>query len=105
RAELQANGYVLFVPHLFENGKEDNNIVDSAGSLIIRQIPHPDLQVTSATGPAVVSAGSTAQVDFTVINQGSVPTDTPFWNDKVYLSLDNTWSYDDRLVATVGNGS
>ena len=36
-----------------------------------------------------VSAGAATSLRFTIINQGTVPTNTPRWRDYVYLSLDN----------------
>ncbi len=44
-------------------------------------------------------------MQFEIINEGIVATSTPHWNDNVYLSLDNTLSEDDILLASVGNQS
>src|SRR5262249_30362454 len=49
--------------------------------------------------------GGTASINFTIINQGIVPTSTPHWSDKVYLSLDNEVTPDDILLGTFQNGS
>ena len=75
-------------------------------TITITQPPHPDLQVESITPAASqFQAGGTLGLQFEVINQGTVATTTPHWNDNVYLSLDNTFSPDDILLASVGNQS
>ncbi len=102
RAELTTN----YGNTLFENGAYATNSVVGAKTLVITQSPRPDLQISVATGPTnSVSAGSTAAIDFTVINQGTVATATPRWTDSVYISLDNKLSSDDRFLASFENGS
>ena len=64
--------------------------------------PNPDLQVESVTPAASqFQAGGTLGLQFVVINQGTVATTTPHWTDSVYLSLDDTLSGDDILLASV----
>ncbi|MCW9030677.1 MAG: hypothetical protein OQK58_04255 [Gammaproteobacteria bacterium] len=91
---------------LYEHGTAAyNNSLNDDQNLEISYKTRPDLQVSSATVPDRVSAGGTAAVRFTVINQGSVATTVPQWNDKVYLSLDGQLSNDDILVGTFNNGA
>ena len=52
-----------------------------------------------------MNAGGTVSLEFTVLNQGIVATNTPRWRDRVYLSLDNRVTYDDILIGELDNGS
>ncbi|WP_346658742.1 Ig-like domain-containing protein [Bradyrhizobium sp. 143] len=90
---------------LYEYGAAalDNATGDDA-LLSISLKPRPDLQVSSAIVPAHVPAGGTASLQFTVVNQGTVPA-TGHWNDAVYLSLDGTLSSDDVLLGKFANGA
>jgi hypothetical protein len=91
---------------VFEFGNAANNdSLDDDQVLAIGLKPRPDLQVSSATIPDRVSAGGTAAVRFTVINQGTVATNVPHWKDNVYLSLDNKLTGDDILVGSYDNGA
>jgi len=56
------------------------------------------------TVPTHVSAGGTAAISFTVINQGAAPT-VGRWKDNVYLSLDSKLTADDILVGSFDNGT
>ncbi len=85
---------------LFENGAAANNRMSQ--SILLTLPARPDLQVETITVPASASAGGTAQVEFTIINQGTVPT-SGRWQDRVYLSLDGVISSDDIIVAKVQN--
>lgn len=88
---------------LYEHGETDNNT--NFANLPISAGPRPDLQVSSITSPASVPAGATVSLDFTVINQGTLATTGPPWNDRAYLSLDPTPSRDDILIGTFVNGA
>ena len=92
---------------LFElgEGRSNNATVRDEVMTVIRR-PRPDLQVHSISTPAPeVAPGATFSVDFTIINQGEVPTTTPMWVDRVYLSLDTSVSQDDLLIDTIENQS
>ena len=48
--------------------------------------------------PDPVVAGGPAVVDWVVTNIGNVPTNTPYWFDRIYLSSDSVLSGDDRII-------
>ncbi|MHC4994061.1 MAG: CARDB domain-containing protein, partial [Planctomycetota bacterium] len=101
RAEVTTNANNA----LFELGVTANNTVLDDATLEIQLLPRPDLQVQQIIAPAEASAGGTVQLDFIVINQGTVETTTPRWKDNVYLSLDNLITGDDVLIGSLDNGS
>ena len=90
---------------LYEHGADDNNtrVDDTAIPITVR--PRPDLQISDFVAPDAVDPGQTVAVDFTVINQGTVATTRPNWQDRVYLSLDPEISSDDVLIASTTNQS
>jgi YD repeat-containing protein len=90
---------------LFENGATGNNTTIDDQTLLVSFPPRADLQVQSVEAPSTVSAGGTVSAKFTVINQGTVGTATPNWQDNIYLSLDNVISSDDVLLGSLTNGS
>ncbi|MDH4349648.1 MAG: hypothetical protein OEW56_00680, partial [Gemmatimonadota bacterium] len=90
---------------VYEHTHEDNNQSVDDARITVTVLPRPDLQVASITGPAVVDAGGTASIEFTVINQGSVATRVPNWTDRVYLSLDDKITADDIVVSALSNGA
>src|SRR5262249_19197240 len=104
RAELTTHAQLLGAPIIYEPNQSNNTLVNNQ-SVVISQIPFPDLQVSIASAPSIIGASTTAAISFTVVNQGTVRTQTPHWVDKVFLSLNSTLSPDDRLVATADNGS
>ncbi|MAE65735.1 MAG: hypothetical protein CMJ18_15810, partial [Phycisphaeraceae bacterium] len=89
---------------LFEPERGDNTVLDDA-SLQIELRPRPDLQVQQILAPQSASGGGTVALEFIVINQGTVPTTTPMWQDAVFLSLDNAISGDDIRLGTFTNGA
>ncbi|MCP4925155.1 MAG: hypothetical protein GY916_04335, partial [Gammaproteobacteria bacterium] len=91
--------------HVYEHGAAgDNNSRLSAATTEVSLNDRPDLRVNDVEVPTSVTAGTTAAIQYTVINQGSVQTSGK-WTDRVYLSLDGTLSGDDQLVGTYENGS
>ncbi|MGE4182659.1 MAG: putative Ig domain-containing protein, partial [Limisphaerales bacterium] len=78
----------------------------SSGALIISLRSRPDLQVTSATGPEIVTAGTAIDVSWTVANLGATatPPGGSRWTDAVYLSLNNVRDGGDILLGTLPNG-
>ncbi len=84
---------------------EGNNAASAAEPLTVGAQPRPNLVVLEILAPASVDAGATLSVEFTVANQGPVPTQTPQWTDAVYLSLDDRISQDDLLLGKLPNQS
>lgn len=85
-------------------GETNNRSVDDA-QISVTVLPRPDLQIGTVTVPPSITAGGTASVEFTVINQGPIATSVPNWNDRVYLSLDDKVTSDDILVANLTNAA
>ncbi len=65
-----------------------------------RLVPAVDLLANSLGAPAIVAAGSTAPVKFSVVNIGSTPTTAPF-SDAIFLSDDATLGGNDQLLRLV----
>ena len=81
----------------------NNRLVDDQ-TILVAVKPRPDLQVSGITAPASVSAGGTASIEFTVVNQGLVEA-SGIWTDQVWLSLDDKITSDDILVSSHANDS
>lgn len=62
--------------------------------------PTMDLQVTTVTAPAVATTGYSADVSWTVTNAGVSAAGVDSWMDSLYLSTDQTYSYNDVLVTS-----
>jgi len=67
---------------------EDNNLVVSDSPISVFLVKS-DLQIQSATAPAVAMAGQPIIVQWTVINAGAEATAIGRWVDKIYLSNDD----------------
>jgi YD repeat-containing protein len=63
----------------------------------------PDLAVQNATAPASISISQTVNVSWTVKNLGTVIASSN-WRDAIYLSLDDTVSANDLLLAVEFGG-
>ncbi|HCO96831.1 MAG TPA: hypothetical protein DIU00_23310, partial [Phycisphaerales bacterium] len=90
---------------LYEGGATDNNMTLDDDAILINLLPHPDLQVQSATAPDQVTAGGTISFEFVIVNQGAAATQKPYWKDGIYLSLDDQYSSDDTLLGQFDNGA
>jgi len=83
---------------------ENDNV--ASGPIHIHVTPKPDLkpQDGSLVIPAEdIVAGSPAGIDWVVTNIGQVPTDAPFWYDRVYLSANQTLDGGDRAIGDFQN--
>ncbi|GAB1542664.1 hypothetical protein NUACC21_53380 [Scytonema sp. NUACC21] len=88
------NKYLLFVTN---PDKPESNRTNNAYALPITIIP-PDLIVTQATAPLTASERESITVNWTVKNQGSVPTQSNGWYDSVYLSENTVFDDSDRYM-------
>jgi len=122
RAPLDISGaYYVFVVtdpargsgrgKVFEGGFERNNATPNSPPSIFELPPPADLQVDAITFSGVGAAGDTLHVEWSVANHSSNATSSG-WTDAVYLSDDNLWDINDRLLGKVahdgvldGNGS
>src|SRR3546814_11473626 len=85
---------------VYEHLREDNNRRVSGDTILVAALPRPDLQISEIVAPDRVTAGDTASVEFTVVNQGLEAANGE-WTDQVWLSLDDNNTADDRLVASL----
>ena len=71
-----------------EGPNESNNI--RVQPIYVRKALRPDLVVSNITGPPSVFFDQTVQVQWTVTNNGSGPTNAPQWKDAVYIGTSST---------------
>lgn len=84
---------------------QGNNIAIDDRILQIQQSPVPNLQVTTVTAPPTAFSGQETLVQWTVTNSGTGATNAPFWYDRVYLSLDQTFDDTDIALGIADNPS
>jgi len=90
---------------IYEHGAAaGNNTASDDQAMTIALNPRPDLQVASVEVADDITAGASTALRFTIANQGPVAA-TGQWKDRVYLSLDGTWSADDELLGQYSNVS
>ena len=63
----------------------------------------PNLQVSSVSAPDTIFAGKQTSIQWTVTNSGTAATNAPYWQDKVWLSLDKNLDGGDILLGTANN--
>ncbi len=81
------------------NGDSNNVTIDDQ-AIDIQPRPDPNLQVViSSVTPTAVAGQTTVRVDWTVANVGTGQTNAPFWVDRLFYSLDNTFSATSDRVA------
>ncbi|GAB1542484.1 hypothetical protein NUACC21_51580 [Scytonema sp. NUACC21] len=68
------------------------------------EITVPDLAVTNATAPLAITVGSSADISWTVENQGSVQA-THSWYDRIYISDDQIVDSSDTYVSNFNSGA
>jgi subtilase family serine protease len=85
-----------------EGGYENNNITFHA--VRVRRLLRPDLQVTNITAPATALFDQEIQVQWTVTNTGSGPTNVSSWTDNLYLGVNQTLN-GANILATSPNAS
>ena len=89
---------------VYEHQADANNTLVDDATILVSLLPRPDLRIGEIIAPERVTAGATASVEFTVFNQGLVPSNGT-WTDRVYLSLDDKITNDDILVSVKPNQS
>ena len=72
----------------------------AARAIALGEVRKANLSVVSITAPDDAEAGSVIDLSFVVSNIGEAGARFG-WQDRVYLSLDNSISADDRLLATL----
>ncbi|WP_198648553.1 CARDB domain-containing protein, partial [Cyanothece sp. BG0011] len=99
-----AGDYQFFVVtdatnNVYEGSNEGNNGSNALPITIARDTP--DLQVTAITLPTTLESGTPVNISWTVENLGFGRTNSNYWYDDVYLSLDTTISNDDISLGSV----
>jgi len=100
--QVPAGNYYLILRadgsnRLYESNEANN---DRAVAIILTT---PDLTPTALAGPASAVAGQQIPVSWTVGNQGTGEA-RPSWYDYIYLSTDNVWDGQDRLIGQLSRG-
>ncbi|QYO65309.1 CARDB domain-containing protein [Leptolyngbya sp. 7M] len=80
-----------------EGENENNNI--TFAPVQVRRLLRPDLQVTNTTAPASAFFDQEIQVQWTVTNYGTGPTNSPNWTDDVWLNANQTIAGGVRLAS------
>jgi subtilase family serine protease len=84
---------------VYEAANEGNNSSLALPVTVTRQTP--DLQVTQINSPTTAQSGEPFTVSWTVQNLGTGRTNSNYWYDNVYLSLDSVISSDDIKLGQV----
>ncbi len=71
-----------------EGVNEGNNV--RVQPIYVRKALRPDLIVTNVTGPPTVFFDQSVQVQWTVTNNGTGPTNAPQWKDALYIGTSPT---------------
>ncbi|MGJ8635989.1 MAG: CARDB domain-containing protein [Phycisphaerales bacterium] len=82
--------YFVFVDLDSEAGVieiDEGNNTSAPIAIALTEAETPDLVITQVSGPVVVAAGGTADITWTVQNQGNSPT-VGSWSDSIRISLD-----------------
>ena len=93
-ANITASGtYYLLIQtdqsNLVNEGVNEGNNV-RVQPIYVRKALRPDLVVTNITAPPTVFFDQTIQVQWTVTNNGTGPTNAPQWKDAVYIGTSPT---------------
>ena len=86
---------------VYEHDSEDNNTTVSP-QIQVMLTPPTDLVVSKIELPQVAVSGQSAEIRWTVTNQGDVDA-LGRWFDSVFLSTDSVWDIDDAFVGDVQN--
>lgn len=75
-----------------------NNVL--VKTLSVNSVPTPDLAVSETGILDPVVAGQSARIAYTVTNVGEVPVEHQTWNDKVFVSYNNSYESIDQQLLT-----
>lgn len=84
-----------------EGANEGNNV--RVQPIYVRKALRPDLVVSNVTGPPTVFFDQTIQVQWTVTNSGTGPTNAPQWKDRLYIGTSSTSTSGATLLAEVNS--
>ena len=75
-----------------------NNVL--VKTLSVSSVPTPDLAVSETEVLDAVVAGQLARIAYTVTNVGEIPVEQQTWNDKVFVSFNNSYESNDLQLLT-----
>jgi len=75
-----------------------NNLLQRA--ITVNSVPTPDLAVDEVTVLDDVASGQPARIAYKVTNVGEIPINESSWNDKLFLSTNNTYESGDIQLLT-----
>jgi len=107
--EVEEGNYWIFLRTdqggaVAETDEADNMLV--AGPIPIRETPYANLKISEAScAISEVHLGQQFQVNLTVVNAGTGPTNASFWKDAVYFSVDQGLDATDVWIGDRGNVS
>ncbi|MEO1669339.1 MAG: CARDB domain-containing protein, partial [Cyanobacteria bacterium J06631_2] len=84
----------------YEREGENNNIAFDGNSINVILPPPVDLVAEVVNVPTDGTPGQNITLDYTVTNEGDYTVDGN-WEDAIYLSEDDQWDIDDRLIKKV----
>ncbi|MCB9245788.1 MAG: right-handed parallel beta-helix repeat-containing protein [Flavobacteriales bacterium] len=83
-------------------GNENNNIArDSGTAMNVSLTPPPDLIVNSVIAPTNGFSGQPVYITYTVKNDGTGPTRSGLWYDRIYITSDSTLNSSLTLLKTI----
>ena len=91
--------------NLIEYGAEGNNTTVRPEQFSSILPTFPNLQVKSVTAPSTAFSSQSTVVEWTVTNTGDAATSAPFWQDSVWLSLDQNFDGADLKLGQASNPS
>ena len=87
---------------VYEADSEANNIGVSA-SFEVYFSPYPDLEIGGVNAPHTAWGGHAVTVDWSVLNNGTGSTETVYWYDRLYLSMDTSLDWQDTYLGQFWN--
>ncbi len=105
--DLEGNRYVVVSTdtsnQIFEYRSEDNNTTINSQILEVKLSPFPNLQVEEVIAPPTAFSSQETVVEWIVTNVGTGATSSPTWQDKVWLSKDQTLDSTDTFLGEASN--
>lgn len=95
------NRYVIFQLDENDEQAETNENNNTVALPILLSVPNVDLAVTTGSAPTSANLGDSVTVDWTVANNGTATAKASFWNDRLYVSNDQTLDSSDVFVSSV----
>ena len=86
----------------YDNSNPDINLSNNVmtKTLTVNSVPTPDLAVSEVVVLDAVTSGQSARIAYKVTNAGDLPISGATWNDKLFLSLNDTYESGDLQLVT-----